>query len=338
MQTVTLGKTSLVVNKNGFGALPIQRISLSSAQALLQSAYENGITFFDTARAYTDSEHKIGVALNAVRKKIVIASKTMHVTVSGFWEDLHTSLKALQTDYIDIYQFHNPDFCPKPNDGTGLYEAMQEAKKSGLIRFIGLTNHRLNIALEAVDSGLYDTLQFPFSYLSTEADIALVQKCRNHNVAFFAMKALSGGLITNASAAYQFMLEYDNVLPLWGIQRQSELDDFIACQKGALCADIDQVIANDRKALAGSFCRGCGYCMPCPVGIEINYCARMSQLIRRSPSQGHLTAEAQAKMQHINECLHCGQCTAKCPYALDTPALLKQNLLDYQEILAGKAL
>ena len=210
MTQVVLGRTGLVVNKNGFGCLPIQRISREEAAGLLRCAYENGINFFDTARSYTDSEEKVGYALHDVRDNIVLATKTPSKTPEGFWKDLETSLSLLQTDHIDIYQFHNPDFCPKPGDGTGLYECMVEAKKQGKIRFIGITNHRLPIAREAVESGLYDTLQFPFSYLASEEDKALVQLCRDKQVGFICMKGLSGGLITRSDAAYAYLMQFDN--------------------------------------------------------------------------------------------------------------------------------
>ena len=149
MVNVTLGRTGITVNRNGFGALPVQRVSSEEAVKLLRKAYDNGINFFDSARSYTDSEYKIGLALSDVREKIIIATKTPSTTVEGFWRDLENSLTMLKTDYIDIYQFHNPSFCPKPNDGTGLYEAMLEAKNQGKIRFIGITNHRLPVAIEA---------------------------------------------------------------------------------------------------------------------------------------------------------------------------------------------
>ena len=170
MSTVKLGKTGIVVNKNGFGALPIQRISEGEAVKLLRKAYNNGITFFDTARWYTDSEHKVGLAFAGMRDKIFIATKTGSQNAEGFWKDLETSLNNLQTDYIDLYQFHNPAFCPKPGDESGLYDAALEAKAQGKIRHIGITNHRLAVAHEAIDSGLYETLQFPFCYLATEKD------------------------------------------------------------------------------------------------------------------------------------------------------------------------
>ena len=264
MSSVILGKSGIHSPKNGFGALPIQRVSKEYAAMLLRKAYDAGFTFFDTARAYTDSEEKIGDALSDVRDKITIATKTGATDGKTFWEHLETSLKNLRTDYIDLYQFHTPSFCPKPGDGTGLYEAMLEAKAQGKIRHIGITNHRLDVAEEAVRSGLYETLQFPFCYLATEKDLALVKLCREHQVGFIAMKGLSGGLLTRSDAAYAWLDQFDNVLPIWGIQRETELDEFIRYfeQPPALTGEIQQLIEKDRQELIGNFCRACGYCMP----------------------------------------------------------------------------
>lgn len=334
---VTLGSTGITAEKNGFGALPIQRISEEDAVKLIQKAYRAGITYFDTAISYTDSEVKLGKAFEGIREKVLIATKTPAQNAAGFWSDLDKSLKSLKTDYIDIYQFHNPAFCPKPGDGTGLYEAALEAKSQGKIRHIGITNHRLAVAAEAVESGLYETLQFPFSYLASEKEIELVRKCRDSNIGFIAMKGLSGGLITNSAAAYAYIAQYDNVLPIWGVQREKELDEFISyidCPP-IMTEEIKALIQHDVKELSGEFCRGCGYCMPCPVGIEINNCARMSLMIRRAPSKAQMTDEMKAKMKKIEDCLNCGQCKGKCPYGLDTPVLLRKNYEDYQNILAG---
>ena len=226
MKKIRLGRTNITVNFNGFGALPVQRVDMETAAAILRRAFEGGIDFFDTARSYSDSEEKIGYALSDVRDRIVIATKTPSTTVEGFWNDLHTSLRLLKTDHVDILQFHNPDFVPRPGDGTGLYEAMLEARDKGLIRFIGFTNHRLHLAEEAVRSGLYDTLQFPFSYLASEKDVALVRLCEAHDVGFICMKALSGGLITRSDAAYAYLAQFP-VLPIWGIQRLTELEEFL---------------------------------------------------------------------------------------------------------------
>ena len=340
MTTVTLGRTGITVNKNGFGALPIQRITKDEAAGLLRKAYDGGITLFDTARAYSDSEEKIGYAMSDIRNHIYITTKTAAQNADAFWKDLETSLTLLKTDHVDVYQFHNPSFCPKPGDESGLYDAALKAREQGKIRFIGITNHRLSVANEAVESGLYDTLQFPFCYLCSDKDVELVEACKKSNVGFIAMKALSGGLITNSAAAYAFEAQYDNVLPIWGVQREHELDEFLSyiTNPPVMTEEIKALIESDRKQLYGSFCRGCGYCMPCPAGIEINNCARMSLLLRRSPSAGHLSEAGQAKMMKIKDCLHCNACMSKCPYGLNTPELLQRNLKDYEEVLAGKSM
>lgn len=335
METVRLGRTEIIVGKNSFGALPVQRVDMDGACRLLRKAYDHGIRYFDTARAYSDSEEKLGRALSDVRENIVISTKTTASTVEDFWAQLHTSLEKLRTDYIDIYQFHNPAFCPRPDDGTGLYEAMLEAKAHGMIRHIGITNHRLPVAEEAVLSGLYETLQFPFSYLASEKEIALVRLCEEHDVGFICMKALAGGLITRSDAAYAYLAQYP-VVPIWGIQRESELDEFLSYNDAppVMTDEIRDFIAKERTELVGEFCRGCGYCMPCPAGIEINTCARMSLLLRRSPTAGHLSAQGQAMMKKIEGCLHCNRCKSKCPYGLDTPGLLQKNYEDYKTFLA----
>lgn len=335
MQKVTLGKTGLKVSKNGFGALPIQRIAKKDAVYLLQKAFYNGINYFDTARAYSDSEEKLGAAFSYTREKIIISTKTAAETADEFWKDLEQSLKKLQTDYIDIYQFHNPAFCPKPGDESGLYDAMLEAKRQGKIRFIGITNHRLAVAKEAIESNLYDTMQFPFSYLAGDADTEIVKSCKNKNMGFIAMKALSGGLITNSAMAYAYLAQFDHVAPIWGVQRERELDEFLSYNDNppVLTKEMKEQIEHDRKELSGDFCRGCGYCMPCPAGIQINNCARMSLLLRRAPQDEYLTEDWQEEMKKIENCLHCNKCMSKCPYKLNTPELLKKNYEDYKTFL-----
>ncbi|MCQ2316385.1 MAG: aldo/keto reductase [Bacteroidales bacterium] len=335
MDLVKLGNTGFTVNKNGFGALPIQRISRDEAARLLRKAYDNGITYFDTARFYTDSEEKIGYAMADIREKIIIATKTGATTAEAFWKDLDTSLGLLKTDYIDLYQFHNPSFCPKPGDGSGLYEAMLEAKRQGKVRHIGITNHRLNVAREAVESGLYETLQFPFSYLASEKDIEIVNLCKEAGMGFICMKALSGGLITDSATAYAYLNQFDHVLPIWGVQKETELDEFISYQREApvMTDERREKIRKDKEMLSGDFCRGCGYCLPCPAGIYIPDCARMSLYLRRAPLSVYLGDEYKEKMAKVKDCLHCGQCKKKCPYGLDTPTLLEKNYEDFLTFL-----
>lgn len=337
MKTIRLGKTQIESPQNAFGALPIQRVPMEEAVRILRAAYDGGMIFFDTARAYSDSEEKLGVAFDGMRDKVFISSKTMATTPEKFWEDLDTTLEKLRTDYVDIYQFHCVKQCYKPGDGTGMYEAMVKAKEQGKIRHIGITAHKIGVAEEIVASGLYETLQFPFSYLASDRDIALVRSCEAAGMGYIAMKGLSGGLLNNAEACMGFMSQYE-VLPIWGIQRMEELEQWLGffTREISYTDEIRSFVERDRKELMGEFCRGCGYCSPCTVGIVINQCARMSQMIRRAPSQAWLTDYWKTEMARIDECIDCGMCKTRCPYELDIPTLLRKNLADYREILAGR--
>ena len=339
MVQVKLGNTGIVANKNGFGALPIQRIDKESAVRLIHMALRGGVNFFYTARAYSDSEEKLGAAFAGIdRGSYYLATKTAAKTGEQLRTELAVSLNNLRTDYVDIYQLHCAPKCFRPEDADGVYAAALEAKKEGKIKHIGITAHLLNVAQEAVESGLYETLQFPFAYISGEQEIALVKKCADAGMGFLGMKGLAGGLLTNSKLCYWFACQYESVLPLWGVQRESELAEFLSYQDNPPVMDDEMkaVYEKDLKELSGDFCRGCGYCMPCPKGIQINNCARISQLLRRSPSKNWLSEEWQANMAKIKECIHCNQCASKCPYGLDTPKLLEKNLEDYENVVAGK--
>lgn len=336
MDKIRLGRTNLMVTRSGFGALPIQRVSFEEAKKILRKAYDNGINFFDTARMYSDSEEKIGYSLADVRKDIIIATKSHAKDKKTLLEHLQTSLKNLKTDYVDILQLHNPGELPNPEDPEGLYAGLLEAKKQGLIRFIGITNHKIKNAIEAANSELYDTIQFPLSSLSADNDLKLIDECKQKDIGVIAMKALSGGLITNAASTFAFLRQFDNLVPIWGIQRESELDEFIALEKNppALDEAMWSIINKDRSELAGDFCRGCGYCLPCPAGIDIPTSARITLLLGRAPYKGFLEDNFKEKMELINNCIECGHCKNHCPYKLDTPNLLKRELKNYNEFYA----
>jgi len=335
MATVRLGRTGLVVNKTAFGALPIQRTDMEEAKRILRRAVEGGINFIDTARGYTDSEEKLGAALDpALRKKIFLSTKARFSDGKALMQSLHTSLNALRTEYVDILQAHNPKQMPAPDDGSGCYEALLEARRAGKIRFIGLTAHSADVAIQAAKSGLYDTVQFPFSYLSTGKDLEIPGICRDADVGFLAMKALAGGLIRNIPAAFAFMCGHENVLPLWGIQKMEELEEFLALSAAppAWNTDMEASVEKDRQELGAEFCRGCGYCMPCSAGIDISLVARMALFLGRQPLQKTLE-EGGAKMAKATDCTQCGECRSRCPYGLDTPELVRKNTEFYHDYL-----
>ncbi|MDC7242058.1 MAG: aldo/keto reductase [Spirochaetales bacterium] len=336
MEKTVLGRTGFEVSRTAFGALPIQRVNFETAKEILLRAYEGGINFFDTARFYTDSEEKIGYALASVRRDIILATKASGAKDrSGVMECLETSLGNMKTDYVDLLQLHNPETLPDADDPDSLYAGLLQAREEGKTRAIGITCHSLSNALEAARSGLYDTVQFPLSAISSDADYELIDLCRQNNVGLIAMKAMCGGLLTDSRLAFAGLRRFENVVPIWGVQRVSELEEFLALEENppvlndALMAEIEK----EREALSGDFCRGCGYCLPCPADIEIPTAARMSFLLRRAPSENFLSEEWQKEMNRIEDCIECKACTTRCPYKLDTPGLLKKMLADYRTFL-----
>ena len=338
MDTTRLGRTELRVTRTGFGVLPLQRTERTEATRILRRAYDAGITFYDTARAYTDSESKIGAALSDVRDRIVIATKTGAPTRERVIQDIETSLRELRTDYVDILQLHNPAPLPTPDDPQSAYATLRELKQQGKIRFIGVTSHSLDRAQAALASGLYDTIQFPLNYLSSPGDLELIDRCRERDVGLIAMKPLSGGLLTDPRPVFAFLRQFQNVVPIWGLQHRRELDELLDLDADPPELDdaIQQRISKDRQELAGDFCRACGYCLPCPAEIPIPMAARMPLLLRRMPYGQFMTDEWHDKMERIRTCHECGHCRKHCPYGLDTPALLRKALADYESFRAAE--
>ncbi|GHV26701.1 aldo/keto reductase [Clostridia bacterium] len=336
MEKIRLGKTNLMVSRSGFGALPAQRVTFDEAAALFNRAIDAGINFIDTATGYTDSEEKIGYAVSNRRNDFYIATKTPAVVPDVFWKNLELSLTRMKTDHIDVYQYHNPKTLPN-DDMVG---CMVRAKEQGKILHIGITNHRRDVALAAAQSGVYETLQYPLSALSDDSDLEVIRICKENNVGVIAMKALSGGLLNSAAPSMAIFRQYDNVIPIWGFQRLSEVDEVITLEKNppALDEKMLEVIAKAREELSGSFCRGCGYCMPCPVGIQISECARMPQLLRRGVWQSFTNERWQDEFKKVANCLNCGKCISKCPYELNTQELLKIAEADFWAFCKEKEL
>ena len=255
MKMIRLGRSELLVGMTSMGCLPIQRPGDEEAARILRRAYDGGINFFDTANAYTDSEHKMGLALSDVRKNIIIATKSAGKDRRTVQAHIQNSLAMLRTDYIDLLQFHMVTEIPDFGDPDGPYQAALDAKKAGVVRHIGVTTHRMELAFQLIETGRFETLQYPFSYLSAEREIGLVRRCAELDVGFIAMKALSGGLLRNARACFAFLAEYDNVVPIWGIQTMEQLEEFLALTAEAPRLDdgLRAVIESDRRELSGDF-------------------------------------------------------------------------------------
>ncbi|MCX7705239.1 MAG: aldo/keto reductase, partial [bacterium] len=336
----TLGKTELKISRVGFGALPIQRTPLKRAVSILRYALDNGINFFDTARGYTDSEKKLGIAFKGKRNKVVFATKVHCQTKQELLKLTEESLKQLKTDYIDILQLHNPENLPDPQDENSVYTGLKEAQKKGMTRFIGVTAHKFTNVKAAIKSGLYDVVQYPVSALSEEKEIKLVKLAKNYNTGFVAMKPLCGGLLTDIEIAFSFLWQFDNLVPIWGIQRMKELKAILKLAENPPSFDetMRKKILKEKRTLGRIFCRGCGYCMPCPAEIPIPMAARMKFLLRRAPYKNFLTSDWQKRMLRILNCQNCGNCLSKCPYNLNPPELLKEMFADYIDFAKNKGI
>lgn len=336
METTRLGRTGLMVTRTSFGVLPLQRVAKEEAVRILRRALDAGINFYDTARGYTDSEEKIGAAFADVRPRVFIATKSPATTRDALLRDVEASLRHLRTDHVDILQLHNPDRLPDPEDDASALAGLRQAQREGKTRFIGLTNHSIERACQAADSGIYDTLQFPLTTLSDDKDLALIERCRRNDVGLIAMKPLSGGLLTDVRGVFAFFRQHPGVAPIYGIQTMGELEQFLALEADPPAMDdlLRARIEHDRRELGGAFCRACGYCLPCPAEIPIPMAARMQLLLRRLPPAQFQTPEWRQRMNRIHDCRDCGECRARCPYHLDPPAMMRAALADYEKFNA----
>ncbi|MGI6004548.1 MAG: aldo/keto reductase [Christensenellales bacterium] len=336
LEKVKLGKTHLEVTRLSFGCLPLQRTKMDEATRILRRAYDEGVNFYDTARGYTDSEEKIGSALRHVRQNIVIATKTPAKTYDAAMEHIETSLKMLQTDYIDLLQLHNPEDVDHFDDPDSAYQALLRAKEQGKILHIGITNHHYDRGMRAIDSELFETIQFPFSMLSSRQELDLARHAAETGMGFIAMKGLCGGLFDDVTAPFAFMRQHRHVVPIWGIQRMSELEDFLRLSKDPPAFDdkMQAQIAVMQKELGDSFCRGCGYCLPCPAEIPLPTAMRMSLMLGRATEALYLREQFVSGMQNIKNCIHCNACKERCPYGLDIPGHLPWELENYNQFLS----
>jgi predicted aldo/keto reductase-like oxidoreductase len=329
MQTKTLGKTGLIVSEVGFGGIPIRRVDKSTAVTLLRYAYEKGITLYDTANMYSDSEEKMGRAFEGIRHNVVLATKTMKRDAEGALQQLDNSLRMLKTDYIDIYQLHqvaqDRDFDAVFAPG-GVYDALVKAKEQGKIRHIGVTSHNLQMAIKLVKTDLFSTIQFPFNFIETDAKEELHVEAKKRNIAVLAMKPFAGGVIDNASVAFAFLRQYQDVIPLPGFDSIKSIDEIIALYaRDNVITQKDQELMDVYRAKLGKqFCRRCEYCQPCPNGVSITaamgyklYAARMSPAVAAN--------FAKNAMQSVASCTECGECITRCPYELPIPDMLKEN-------------
>ena len=336
MRTIQLGKTGLVVSRIGFGGIPIQRVPEVEAVAIVRRCAELGITFFDTANRYTTSEERIGKALVGQRETVILATKTQARGRAEAMEHLLLSQKRLQTDVIDLWQLHNVSTLPVLEEVTapgGALEAAMEARDRGIVKHIGITSHRLDVALEAVSTGLFETVQFPFNYVTNEAAERLIPLAAERGIGFIGMKPFAGGMLEDARLSIRYVLQFDSVLPDPGIQAIVEIVE-IAKHASPLMADEVEEIEAIRAELGTRFCRRCGYCLPCQQGIRIPFLMNLRSTLQRMP-QRLIEQRFANDIAKGRECIRCGVCEERCPYGLPIRDMIVEALEMYDRTITG---
>ena len=337
MNTIRLAGTELEISEIGFGGIPIIALPMNEAVSIVKYCFDLGITFFDTANMYLSSEEKIGIALETVREKVVIATKTAQRDAKEVAAHIDLSLRQLKTDWIDLYQLHNvsnQETLQQVLGPHGAFEAARKACDAGKIRHIGISSHSIPTAQEALKTGLFQTLQFPFNFIENDPADELFPQARRHDVGLIGMKPLGGGLLERADLCFGFLQQHPDVVPIPGIRIKKEADEIIglyANPKPLTKADLKEM-ETIRSVLGEKFCHRCEYCMPCEQGVQIPSVLIFQAAAKRLP-RGGVTAWLGKAMESVTECIECGECEQKCPYNLPIADLLKENLALYREYI-----
>jgi predicted aldo/keto reductase-like oxidoreductase len=338
VQYITFGRTSLKISEVGFGGIPIIRLTMNTAVEVLRRAYDRGITFYDTANVYRDSEEKFGFAFHGMRDNVVIATKTMKRDAQGAMKDLENSLRMLRTDYIDLYQFHQiaqeKDLTAVTASG-GALEAAVKARDEGKVRFIGVTSHNLSMAVKLVKTGLFSSIQFPFNFIEDAAKDELHSAAREMGLGILAMKPFAGGMIDNANIAFKFLRQYPDVIPIPGCDSVDSVDEVVSFYHSPnIVTERDtRIMDKFRTELGKQFCRRCEYCQPCPNGVMITM-AMGYKIIASRMSPAVSVEFSRAAMESVKLCDECGTCIERCPYELPIPEMLKSSYDLYEQHLA----
>jgi uncharacterized protein len=335
MQMVKLGRTDLVVSEVGFGAIPIIRLERPEAVRVVRHAFERGITFFDTANAYRDSEEKLGEAFAGMREQVVLASKTLRRDGAGVTEHLARSLRMLKTDHLDLFQLHQvaqeTDWEALTAPGGGL-EAAVRAREAGQIRYLGVTSHNLAMALKLVRTGHFSTIQFPFNFIEDSAAEELLPAARELGMGFVGMKPFGGGAIDNAAAAFKFLRQHESSVPIPGFEATTQIDEVLAFYEtpNRVTEQDRAVMERYRAELGKRFCRRCEYCQPCPQGVMITPAMGYRIVVNRMSAEV-ATEFCKVPMESVTRCNNCGTCIERCPYDLPVPEILQTNYQLYLE-------
>ena len=335
MEYTNLGNTGLKVSRLGFGGIPIQRITQEEATALIHKLPEYGINYIDTARGYTVSEEYLGIAMEGIRDKFVLATKSMARTREAMEKDIETSLKNLRTDHIDLYQVHNapPAQMNIVTGEGGALEALLEAKAAGKIGHIGVTAHEIATFEMALDMDWVETIMFPYNFVELQA-ADLIRKCAEKGKGFICMKPLAGGAIENAPLAMRFIASNKDItVNIPGMANEDELKQNVAaaCDPAPLSEDDLKEVQNIRDTLGNQFCRRCNYCQPCTMGINISFCFTINGYLTRYGLKDWAIGRYKGMAVEPNACIECGMCESRCPYHLPIIEMLKDVYSNFQK-------
>ena len=336
MEKVRLGKTEMMVSRLGFGGIPIQRLTEEEAVAVVRRCLDLGVTFIDTANAYTTSEERIGRAIAGRREKVILATKTGHRDREGVERHLKLSLEHLGVESIDLYQFHGvSDFrsLEMVLDRNGPMAAVEEAKKAGVVKHIGITSHSMDVAKEAVKSDQFETIMFPFNFITSEAADRLLPLAREHDVGFIDMKPLAGGLLDNVTVAFKYLFQFPDVVPIPGIEKVHEIDEIVAVLEGPreMTEAERQEMQRLKEELGTRFCRRCDYCQPCPEDVRISTVMNIHSFAKRMRPERIFGGIFTELMNNVANCTECGECEERCPYELPIREMIAEQAKWYQE-------
>jgi len=335
MEYRVLGKTGLKISRIGLGGIPIQRIDAEGTKQLVHQLMEAGVNYIDTARGYTVSEQYLGYALEGIRDKFVLATKSMSRTYDAMAKDIDISLGNLKTDYIDLYQVHNPNMAQleQVTGEGGALEALLEAKEQGKIGHIGLTAHSLEVFEKALELPWVETIMFPYNIVETQGE-ELIKKAAQKNIGFVDMKPLAGGAIEDAALAVRFLVSNPDVtvvIPGMADPKEVEVNLAAAESTAPLSAEEQEKVKQVREVLGTQFCRRCNYCAPCAVGIQIpsvflfqGYLDRYGLADWAKDRYGAMAVKASA-------CIQCGACEPRCPYGLPIRQMMKEAAVKFGE-------
>jgi predicted aldo/keto reductase-like oxidoreductase len=335
MRYLTLGKTGMEVSEVGFGGIPIIRLSMEDAVAVLHRALDRGVTLFDTANLYMDSEEKFGRALAGERQRLVLATKSIKRDRAGVEAEIHQSLTKMRTDYLDLFQFHQvsqEDHLDAIIGPEGALEGVVRAQKAGKIRHIGVTSHSLEMALRLVKMDLFSTIQFPFNFVEEAAAEELHPACREANVGIMAMKPFCGGLVDRAGVAFAYLRQYPDIIPLPGWDTVEGVDEVLDLyeQENVVTPEDLAEMARYREELGDKFCRRCEYCQPCPQGVMITP-AMLYGIVAHRMGPAQAAAFATKIMETVKQCIECQECEARCPYGLPIAETIHHHLALFEE-------